>query len=208
MRSAPRLALAVLVLLAVDAGLAWMVIQGCYTYLGLVWHGLAGEFLPGEGLARHARQFRALRYLQGAGWAVTALVFASWLYRIHLDLKALGRTGLRYSPRQAALSLFIPGFNLVRPFLAVRAIWAAGEPAFHAGTPPWVAWWWALLLAASGAEVVVAAAGDPLDLGGPMQALVLAQGFEIAAAVLGIVLVRRITQRQPAAAETDLRALG
>lgn len=65
MRSPARLALAVIILLATDVVLSWMVIQGAYIYLGMVWHGLAKEFLPGTSLAEHARQFRILRYLQG-----------------------------------------------------------------------------------------------------------------------------------------------
>lgn len=43
-----------IVLLVTDVVLSWMVIQGAYIYLGMVWHGLAKEFLPGTGLAEHS----------------------------------------------------------------------------------------------------------------------------------------------------------
>lgn len=159
-RSSARLALAVIVLLATDVVLSWMVIQGAYIYLGMVWHGLAKEFLPGTSLADHARQFRILRYLQGVVWLLTAILSAVWLHRVRRDRRALD-----------------------------------GEHSGGQGGA-WLAWCWALLLTAFGAELVAALlAGDArLDLGGPMQALILAQCLEIAGAVVGIVLVRRITR--------------
>lgn len=148
-------------MLATDAVLSWMAIQGAYIYLGMVWHGLAGEFLPGTSLAEHARQFRVLRYLQGAAWLVTALLAAAWFHRVRVSRRALG-----------------------------------GE---HAGSGDGVgpAWCWALFLTALSAELVATLlAGDVrLHLGGPMQALIIAQCLEIAGAVVGIVLVRRITRR-------------
>jgi hypothetical protein len=84
-----RLALAVIVLLAADVVLSWMVIQGAYIYLGMVWHGLAKEFLPGMSLAEHARQFRILRYLQGVVWLLTAILSAVWFHRVRRDRRVL-----------------------------------------------------------------------------------------------------------------------
>lgn len=160
--SPARLALAVIVMLATDAVLSWMAIQGAYIYLGMVWHGLAGEFLPGTSLAEHARQFRVLRYLQGAAWLVTALLAAAWFHRVRVSRRALG-----------------------------------GEHADSGGGGVVPAWCWALFLTALGAELVATllAGGARLDLGGPMQTLIIAQCLEIAGAVVGIVLVRRITRR-------------
>jgi hypothetical protein len=170
-RSSARLALAVIVLLATDVVLSWMVIQGAYIYLGMVWHGLAKEFLPGTSLADHARQFRILRYLQGAVWLLTAILSAVWLHRVRRNRRALD-----------------------------------GEHAGGQGGAL-LAWCWALLLTAFGAELVAAllAGGARLDLGGPMQMLILAQCLEIAGAVVGIVLVRRVTRRFEAVREACVR---
>jgi hypothetical protein len=171
-RSPARLALAVIVLLAADVVLSWMVIQGAYIYLGMVWHGLAREFLPGTSLAEHARQFRILRYLQGAVWLLTVMLSAVWLLRVRRSRRALD-----------------------------------GEHAGAQGGTR-LAWCWALLLTAFGAELVATllAGGARLDLGGPMQTLILAQCLEIAAAVVGIVLVRRTTRRLEAVREAGVRA--
>jgi hypothetical protein len=171
MRSPARLALAVIVLLATDVVLSWMVIQGAYIYLGMVWQGLGREFLPGTSLAEHARQFRILRYLQGVIWLLTAILAAVWLHRVRRNRRALDG---EHSGAQGGAGL---------------------------------AWCGALLLTAFGAELVAAllAGGARLDLGGPMQTLILAQGLEIAGAVVGIVLVRRITRRLEAVREAGVR---
>jgi hypothetical protein len=171
LRSPARLALAVIVLLATDVVLSWMVIQGAYIYLGLVWHGLAREFLPGTSLAELARQFRMLRYLQGVVWLLTAMLSAVWFHRVRRDRRALDGA---HSDGQGGAGL---------------------------------AWCWALLLTAFGAELVAAllAGGARLDLGGPMQMLILAQCLQIAGAVVGIVLVRRITRRLEAVREAAVR---
>ena len=170
-RSPARLALTVAVLLATDVALSWMVIQGAYIYLGMVWHVLAREVLPGTSLAEHARQFRMLRYLQGAAWLVTAILAAVWSHRVHGSRRALG-----------------------------------GEHSGSRGGAG-LAWRWGLLLTAFAAELVAAllAGGARLDLGGPMQALILAQCLEIAGAVVGIALVRRITRRLEAVREAGVR---
>jgi len=163
--SPARLALALIVLLATDVVLSWMVIQGAYIYLGMVWHGLAREFLPDTSVAEHARQFQMLRYLQAVAWLLTAMLAAVWFRRV------------RRIPR------------------ALDGVHSDGQG--RAG----LAWCWALLLTAFGAELVATllAGGARLDLGGPLQALVLAQCLQIAGAVLGIVLVRRITRRTSSA---------
>lgn len=172
MRSPARLALALLVLLAADVVLSWMVIQGAYIYLGMVWHGLAGEFLPGTSLAEHARQFRILRYLQAVVWLLTGILAAAWFHRIRRSRRALG-----------------------------------GEHSESKGGAG-RAWCRGLLLTALSAELVAAllAGGARLDLGGPLQTLIIAQCLEIAGAVVGIVLVRRITRRLEAVREAGVRA--
>jgi hypothetical protein len=170
-RSPARLALVVIVLLATDVVLSWMVIQGAYIYLGMVWHGLAKEFLPSTSLAEHARQFRILRHLHGVVWLLTAILSAVWFHRVRRDRRALD-----------------------------------GEQSGAQGGAG-LAGCWALLLTAFGAELVAAllAGGARLDLGGPMQTLILAQCLEIAGAVVGIVLVRRITRRLEAVREAGVR---
>lgn len=145
--------------------MAWIVIQGTHAYLGLVWHGLAGESLAPGAVEAHARQFLAVRRIQVATWIATGAAFLIWLRRVRETARALDGSGAA-TLRWGRLGL------LVLPGLTVVAALA------HA------------LAAALAADRM-----RPLDLGGPMQLLILGALLEIAAAVLAIVLVRRITRR-------------
>ena len=151
--------------MGLDIVVAWMVIQGAYLYLGMVWHGLAGESLAPGAIETHGRQFLALRRIQIATWIVTVAGFLAWLRRAHETARALGGAeagAARWGPLGV---LFLPGLTLA----------AALAHALAAG------------LATDRLR--------PLDLGGPMQLLLLAELLEIAAAGLAILLVRRITAR-------------
>jgi hypothetical protein len=147
-------------LLGLDIVVAWMVIQGASVYLGMIWHGLAGESLAPGAIEAHGRQFLALRRIQIATWLVAGAVFLAWLRRA------------RQTPRAPGGCETAAG----RP--------RRGTAAFLAGST---------LAAALAHGLAAALAVDrlrPLDLGGPMQLLVLAGLLEIAAAVLAIALVR------------------
>jgi hypothetical protein len=155
----------VTLLLALDIVVAWMVIQGAHTHLGMVWHGLAGESLAPGAVETHGRQFLVLRRVQIATWIGTAAAFLVWLRRVRGTARALGapEPGLI---RSGALGAF------VLPGLTVGAALGHGLAAGLAADPL-----------------------RPLDLGGPMQLLVLAELLEIAAAAVAILLIRRVTGR-------------
>jgi hypothetical protein len=139
--------------------LAWLSIQGAYTYLGMVWHGLAGESLGPGAMEEHGRQFAGLRGLQLAtGLAIGALVVA---WRV--------RAG---NPRPDPARV-VPG----RRWLARAVVALAAAAALAHG-----------LAAGLAADPL-----RPLDLGAPLTLLVLGALLEIAAAALGILLVRRVT---------------
>lgn len=151
----------VVLLLGLDIVVGWMVIQGAYVYLGMVWHGVAGESLAPGAIEEHGRQFLVLRWIQISVWTATVAAFLAWRRRARQSARALGDSAaarIRWGPVAALLALA-----------------AAAAHALAAG------------LAADPMK--------PLDLGGPMQLLLLAEILEIAAAVLGILLVRRVTGR-------------
>jgi len=142
-----------------------MVIQGAYLYLGMIWHGLAGESLAPGAIEAHGRQFLALRRIQIVMWIATVAVFLAWLRRAQGTARALDGSAGGAARWGLLWALSVPGLT----FAAALA---------HA--------------------VAAGLATDrlrPLDLGGPMQLLLLAEILEIAAAALAILLVRRITAR-------------
>ena len=107
-------------------------------------------------------------------------------------------------------AFLVPGPNLVRPPAVLCELWNASDSRYRAGmtwraapTPAQVRWWWALLLAAVTVEAMARGlalwSGLALDLGPAMQALVLGQLLTAAAAVVGIMVVLGVDNRQEAA---------
>lgn len=152
-------------MLGLDMVVAWMVIQGAYTYLGMVWHGLAAESLSPGAMESHGRQFLVLRGIQIATWLAIAALVLAWRRRVRRA--AAGHGATEWGP-------------LGRVGLAL-----VGVAALAHG-----------LAAALAARPLM-----PLDLGGPLQLLVLGALLEILAAVVAIVLVRRVTAGRQMPAE-------
>lgn len=198
------LAVAAVGLLGGCAVLAWMTLQASLGFLQVVWHGLAGEFLPGASLPTYVAQFRTLRHLQGLAWLLTAAGFLAWLSRARLSAALLGGGRLRYSLRDAMAGFLVPPVNLVRPVQVLGEIWqASGPPGVARGGAPGasgravISTWWGLVLGAAGVEIaVVIASGAQPGVGREMLLLMIGQLLTVAAAVLGIAVVARVEGRQ------------
>jgi hypothetical protein len=207
LRRLGRLGLLVVLLLGTDIALSWMVLQGAHVFLGLVWHALAREFLPGS-VEAHAGQFRTLRLAQAAAWIATAAAFAAWLSRVRRHHAHLAQAARGAHPAHARAATSAPRAGPFRLGRILADLWRAGDAAPCPGgsaaprRAPGVAWWLGALgvagLGEALAAVLAGGVGTPLDLGGAMQVLILTQLVEIAAAVLAIVLVRRVHLGQEA----------
>ena len=206
---AGRLRGALVTLLVLDAVLAWVVVVGVYTFLNRVWGVLGGRLPPESTIEAHWAQILVARRMQAIVWIVTAVLFLAWLARARQTLEALGVAGLRFSPGWTVGAFLVPGLNLVWAPQAVHDLWRASDPGPAAGARvrpaalgPWIVAWWTVF--------VVASLLDPLprrldtealaevSLGRATIVLVGGQLAEIAAAALGIVVVRAIGLRQEA----------
>lgn len=198
---------ALILALGSDATLSWVVVVGFYTLVNRLWRGLGERFLPGSSLETHWSQIEAARRLQGLAWVVTAVLFLVWLHRVYANLAALGARRMRFSPRWAVGTFFLPVLNLVWPFLVMREVWNGSDPdpagdeaAPPANAVPWVVAWWTLFVGATlldpGPWRLVEDLRSHLSLGGPTVVLIAAQLAEIAAAVLAIVVVLKVDERQ------------
>lgn len=99
---------------------------------------------------------------------LTALAFLFWLYRVRVNVRALGMRKMRYRREWTLLSFLVPILNLLRPYQVVREIWQASDPGTGGPvgwkavrTPRLLAYWWLLLLAYLGLEVLAWAIFDP-----------------------------------------------
>ncbi|HEX8288849.1 MAG TPA: DUF4328 domain-containing protein [Pyrinomonadaceae bacterium] len=138
---------------------------------------------------------------------LTIIFFLIWLHRAFKNLPALKSAYQEFSPGWAVGWWFIPFANLVMPFKVVRELWNESDPDFDeetgflnsvGGTPGIIVFWWASFIISGFAGRISSAMID--NDGNTSEhfpfALIIASLFQIAAAVLAIMIVRNITQRQ------------
>ena len=131
--------------------------------------------------------------------AACAALFLRWLHRVVANGPALGGRELRYTPGWAVGWWFVPVLNLVRPFQVVAEAWivSARDPGASLGLllPTW--WGLSVLGVVVSRLLVVRSGGDTL-LGLRTEAIIemTASLVLIVAALLCVVMVRRLTERQ------------
>jgi hypothetical protein len=54
---------------------------------------------------------------------VTGVAFLMWIYRANLNCRGFGALGMKFTPGWSVGYYFIPFFNLVRPYQAMKEIW-------------------------------------------------------------------------------------
>ncbi|NRA08671.1 MAG: DUF4328 domain-containing protein [Myxococcales bacterium] len=147
--------------------------------------------------------------VQLACMGLTALAFLFWLYRVRVNVRALGMRKLRYRREWTLLSFLVPILNLLRPYQVVREIWQASDPQSGGPvgwkavrTPRFLAYWWLLLLAYLGLEVLawlLFDAAAPLATRRTSYAIgLLADGSAAVSASLAYFVVSGITDAQDA----------
>ena len=112
-------------------------------------------------------------------------------------------TGLRFTPGWAVGWWFVPFANLVKPFQTMRELWKAsgGEEDWgHSRTWSLIGWWWAAWLTAGvlgrigGAVIGGATTLETVRSGS--RVLLLTQLVVLAVAILAIMLIRSVVDRQ------------
>jgi Domain of unknown function (DUF4328) len=132
----------------------------------------------------------------------TIVVWLIWQHRAHANLKALG-TELEYSPGWAVGFWLIPIANLWKPFQVNRELWkASGDVNDWRSQRTWpvLGWWWASWISAGVLGRVAAAAresaGTPMEIRSADIVDLLSTAVVVASAVLAILLVRSVIERQ------------
>ena len=149
----------------------------------------------------------------------TVVAFLMWLHRAYRNLQALGAAGLDTTPGWAVGYFFIPIVNLFKPYQVVKEVWRESAPGAEtgasfggdysrSGTPALVGWWWAFWIIANIAGRVSDRATTTAE---SIEGMLLASWASIAsdalfiiAAVLAILVVKRIDDMQ----EAKFRQLG
>jgi len=204
-RSSRTLATAVVVLLGVNAAVAIVMIGLRLAERGLLQRAARGQLPSVHEAARSDDRIAAVAGIELGLVLLTAIVWVVWQYRAQANLHAVGVPHLRYTPGWAAGWWFVPFANLVKPFQTVRELWKASGAEDADGwsrRPTWpvIGWWWASwLLSGVVARVGVAAVqgAETIDafLFGNLW-LTVSEVTVIVAAILAIVIVRSVDERQ------------
>jgi hypothetical protein len=140
--------------------------------------------------------------LQVAVMAAAFGFLVAWTSRMYRNLRSLGVENLRYTEGWAIGAWFIPLFNLVRPKQILNDIWRGSAPSegydWRArSVTPVLHWWWGCLIL--GVVLSFGSWRDASDLDEAHSAAVRAvvgDGVIVVAAVLEIVTITLLTDRQ------------
>jgi len=134
-----------------------------------------------------------------------------WMWRVAKNALDAGRRDPRFAPGWTIGGWFIPLANLVIPGLILQDLWRGSDPSIERGDPMWrlrakgsalVGWWWATWVLSLVATVRITGDGDDRDYFERLRVWdSLSAGGQlvrIAAAILLLLVVRRITRRQEA----------
>lgn len=205
------------------SGLAWgaMVSIGLVAVLSLVRIGVdlnLGSVAGDEGDVPAAfDSFETWTGLHGLVFLVSAGVFIAWFFRAYKNLRRLGVEKMRYGDGWAIGSWFIPIFSLIRPKQIANDIWRGSERGVDVSAqwrqvalPSCVQWWWGLFLAQGllteiGRRMVESGYNKLFSFGSFEDGIagiergttvdLIGSICTIAAAVLAIMVVSRITKR-------------
>lgn len=139
----------------------------------------------------------------------TGIAFIAWFHRAYTNIERLGASGLRASRGWSIGAWFVPILNLIRPKQLMDDTWRASDPALPANVgsawqqrpvPGLLHAWWALFLISgvlghiTGGMIAGAETPDA-RLAASMWSL-LSDGALLVGAVLAILVVRAVTERQ------------
>ncbi|MBM9509349.1 DUF4328 domain-containing protein [Actinacidiphila acididurans] len=131
---------------------------------------------------------------------LTAAVFIAWLYRAHRAAQSIAPGRLTNSPGWTIASWFVPLGSLWMPYQSVRDIWQASGPTDDK-RPRLVLAWWLLFTVARWSGLLTGGLATALrtDPGAEVGLYVffgVRSVMEATAAVLAVVMVRRLMKRQ------------
>jgi hypothetical protein len=168
-----------------------------------------GQGSPRDALYLAAGFVAILAFMAYYGSFIPGVVFFSmWLHRVVRNMPSLGAVDPRWTPGGAVGRCFIPFLNLVHPLLSVLDAWRGSWPERRwvdagmrrtIGAPILVVCWWTSWLLGRFLNVLGGFLQQVNDVTTKLTGLaidVVSQLLMMSAAVLVILLVRRLTNRQ------------
>lgn len=157
-----------------------------------------------EAVANDSRQ-TMMGFIYFIAYIVTAIIFCFWIHRSHRNLPSLGVRDLKYSPAWAVGGFFVPILSLYRPYQVTKEIWKASDPNAGldwqgASVSPLIGWWWGIFIISNYIDrlaVKISLSAETISSIMSSSVMTLVTDIvDIPAAILAIMLVQAITQRQ------------
>ena len=199
---------AVTVLLAAGAVASAAAIVSGFFDLALIDRLLDGERVSQDEIDANDAHIVATGLVGGVLQLATVVVFLIWFYRAYANVRRLGVRNLRYRTGWSIGAWFVPILNFFRPKQIANDVWRGSDPRMPAPAPPaWhqnpvpalLHWWWAGWLTSSVLYAVASGLYDDFDLEGQRSGAtvyIVSDGLSIMSALILIVIVRRVRERQ------------
>ena len=166
------------------------------------------EFVSNAEIAANDRRLAILGLLNHASFIAAAVAFLAWIRRASANLAPLGVSWQRFSPGWAVGAWFVPIVCLFRPYQIMAEIWRDSLPEIapenrgargRSLTSPLLGFWWAAWLISgwiSNLTIRFFFSTNVDDLIRANLASIAAGIISLAALILAVILVRRITSNQ------------
>ncbi|MFN2588239.1 MAG: DUF4328 domain-containing protein [Actinomycetota bacterium] len=176
--------------------------------VGLLNRAKAGELVTIEEADALDVRMARIGLMQSLGVLITGIPFIVWFRRVYRNLPALGIRWLRFKLGWAVGGWFVPFLSVARPKSVVNDVWRATDPSLPrevdeppAGghVSPLLNWWWAAFVVSgflyAGGSGAFEARPSLDELLWEAQRYAFADAISIAAGILAILVIRRVTAR-------------
>jgi Domain of unknown function (DUF4328) len=177
--------------------------------LGLMMDIRDGRRVSLEQLTESDDRVATVGLLQVGAYAVCAIAFLIWYGRAFRNLARLGARGLHWGRRWVIAYWFVPIVSLLMPKQVIDDIWRASDPKLPAVTYEWDTnrvpvlfhvWWILWIISAFVGNLLfrrsLDAQENPDELVSAATGFVVVDVIDLIPAVLAILVVRAITNRQ------------
>ncbi len=196
--------------LVVFALACWVAVGVHLAHLRQVHLQLSGSPLGALALSQVVYTIWIVQRAQVTVFGLTALAFLAWLYRLRVNLRALGVRKPNFARYWSVLGFLIPAVNFVLPYQVMAEVWRASDPSvldrfeWKRVEPPRIlmVWWGSFVIAAT-LELAAFGLGETAGVIAfkslvASAVAVLANGAAAVSASLAYFVVTRLTAAQTA----------
>jgi hypothetical protein len=136
---------------------SWVAVGVHLAHLRQNYLQLAGTPLAALALSQVSYMIWVVQWTQLVAFGVTALIFIAWLYRLRVNLRALGVRKPNFARYWSVLGFLIPAVNFLIPYQVMAEVWRASDPSvldrfeWKRVDPPRIlmVWWGSFVIAAT-----------------------------------------------------------